>query len=76
MEYLKPYSEQKKPFEYIGEDYDPRNDEVKEEEKEEIDPRYKRNRRAIISNAKRRGTTIKIENIQKYNIKKVDGKYV
>ena len=76
MEYLKPHSEQKKPFEYIGVDYNPRNDEVKEEEKEEIDPRYKRNRRAIISNANRRGTTIKIENIQKYNIKKVDGKYV
>ena len=76
MGHLKPHSEQKKPFEYIGEDYDPRNDEVKEEEKEEIDPRYKRNRRAIISNANRRGTTIKIENIQKYNIKKVDGKYV
>ena len=33
MEYLKPHSEQKKPFEYIGEDYDPRNDEVKEEVK-------------------------------------------
>jgi len=76
MEYLKPHSEQKKTFEYIGEDYDPRNDEVKEEVKEEIDPRYKRNRRAIISNANKRGTTIKIENIQKYNIKKVDGKYV
>ena len=75
MEYLKPHSEQKKPFEYIGADYDPWNDEVKEE-KEEIDPRYQRNRRAIIYNANRRGTTIKIENIQKYNIKKVDGKYV
>ena len=44
--------------------------------KEEIDPRYKRNRRAIISNANKRGTTIKIENLKRYNIKKVDGKYV
>ena len=31
-EYLKPYSEQKKTLEYIGVDYDPRNDKVKEEE--------------------------------------------
>ena len=76
MEYLKPYSEQKKPFEYIGENYDPRNDEVKEEVKGEIDSRYKWNRRAIISNANKRGTTIKIENLKKYNIKKVDDKYV
>jgi len=44
--------------------------EVKEEIKEEIDPRYKRNRCAIISNANKRGTTIKIENLKIYNIKK------
>ena len=58
---------------YIGDDYDPRNDEVKEDE---TDPRYKRNRRAIINNANKRGTIIKSENLKKYNIKKVNGKYV
>ena len=63
----------KKPLKYIGDDYDPRNDEVKEDE---TDPRYKRNRRAIISNANKRGTIIKSENLKKYNIKKVNGKYV
>ena len=57
MEYLKPHSEQKNTqIEFIGDNYDSRNDEVKEE----IDPRYKRNRRAIISDANKRGTTIKI----------------
>ena len=72
MEYLKPHCEQKNTqIELIGDNYDPRN-----EVKEEIDPRYKRNRRAIISNANKRGTTIKIENLKKYNIKKVDDKYV
>ena len=60
-------------MEYIGDDYDPRNDEVKEEE---TDPRYKRNRHAIINNANKRGTIIKSENLKKYNIKKVNGKYV
>ena len=59
-------------IEFIGDNYDPRNDEVKEE----IDARYKKNRRAIISNANKRGTTIKIEKLKKYNIKKVDDKYV
>jgi hypothetical protein len=43
---------------------------------DETDPRYKRNRRAIISNANKRGTIIKSENLKKYNIKKVNGKYV
>ena len=58
-------------MEFIGDDYDPRNNEVKEE----LNPRYRQNRRAIISNANKRGTTIKSENIKKYNIKKTGDIY-
>ena len=54
-------NEKKPSLQYIGDDYDPRNDEVKEDE---TDPRYKRNRRAIISNANKLGTIIKSENLK------------
>ena len=60
-------------MQYIGDDYDPRND----EDKEYVNPqRFKNNRRSVISKANRRGSTIRPETIKKYNIKKVNGKYV
>ena len=51
----------KKTFEYIGDDYNPRNDEVKEEFKEEIDSRYKRNKLAIIPNVNKRVQQLKLK---------------
>ena len=42
----------KKPIEHIGDDYDPRNDEDKEDVNSQ---RYKKNRWSVISKANRKG---------------------
>ena len=60
-------------MEYIGDDYDPRNDEIKEVKDKK---KYEKQRKDALYNANVRGTKLKPETIKKYNIKKVNGKYV
>ena len=57
-------------MEYIGNDYDPKNAEVKDVKE------VKDKRKDALYNANVWGTKPKPETIKKYNLKKVNGEYV
>ena len=66
----------KKPLEYIGDNYDPRNDEVKDVKEVKDKRKYEKQRKDALYNANVRGINPRPTTIKKYNLKKVNGKYV
>ena len=63
-------------MEYIGDKYDPRNDEVKDVKELKDKRKYEKQRKDALYNANVRGINPRPTTIKIYNLKKVNGKYV
>ena len=60
---------------YIGDNYDPRNDEVKEVKDVKDKRKYEKQRKDALYNANVRDINPRPTTIKKYNLKKVNGTY-